>query len=135
MEDVSLFRLAATGMSMMRERSPVDTGNLRNNGIRLVQTGANEYTISIGGTYAPYAVYTNEVWIAPRWKGKPNPNEHWIDKGVEDVVDEICKLTGGRLSTIDGVDDRWTNKSYWESAEGIERLKRYKISDYKSAVR
>ena len=125
MEDVSLFRLAATGMSMMRERSPVDTGNLRNNGIRIEQTAENEFTISIGGAYAPYAVYTNEKWMSPRWRGRKNPNEHWIDNAVEDVVDMICDLTGGKLSRFSGVEDRLCNTKYWTSKEGIERLRSY----------
>lgn len=134
MATYSLYKLAVSGLGVVKKNSPYDTGNLRDMGIKMFQTGEREYTIFIGGSDAPYAVYTNEVWVAPYWNGKPNPNEHWIDKSVEEIVDEICRLTGGRLATIDGIGDRWINKSYWESAEGVERLTRYKIDDYKSAV-
>ena len=131
---ISLYRLAVTAEKMMKARSPYDTGNLRDNGIRMYKTGMREFTVFIGGTEAPYAVYTNEAWVAPYWKGKPNPNQHWIDLGVQNVVEELCRLTGGRLASTVGEEDRWVNKSYWESPEGIERLERYRISDYKSAV-
>ena len=137
---ISLYQLTRTALKTVKARSPYHTGNLRDKGITMLKTGRREYTIFIGGTNAPYAVYTNEVWVAPFWRDKKtgkmrkNPNEHWIDRAVEEVVDEICKATGGRLSTISGIDERWTNKAYWESAEGIERLRRYGISDYKSAV-
>lgn len=134
MEGVNLYVIAAKGYVLMKDAAPVDTGNLRDNGIDMKQTGENEYTISIGAPNAPYAVYTNEVWVAPRWNGKKNPNEHWIDKTVEDFVDFICEQTGGELVKFSGIDDRWSNKSYWESEEGKERLKRYGINDYKSAV-
>lgn len=134
MEGVNLYLIAAKGYVLMKDAAPHRTGNLRDHGIELVQTGINEYTISIGAPNAPYAVYTNEVWVAPSWHGKKNPNEHWIDNAVEDVVDMICDITGGKLAKFTGIEDRWINKSYWESEEGKERLERYKIDDYKSAV-
>ena len=134
MEGVNLYVIAAKGYVLMKDAAPVDTGNLRDNGIDMKQTGADEYTISIGAPNAPYAVYTNEPWVAPRWHGKKNPNEHWIDNAVEDIVDMICEFTGGKLTKFSGIEDRWSNKSYWESEEGKERLKRYGINDYKSAV-
>lgn len=125
MEDMSLFKLAAEGLFVVRDRCPVDTGNLRDNGIQFAKTGENEFTISIGGSNAPYAVYTNEKWMSPRWRGKPNPNEHWIDNAVEDVVDMICERTGGKLSRFTGVEDRLHNTKYWTSKAGIERLRSY----------
>lgn len=134
MEGVNLYVIAAKGYVIMKDAAPYKKGNLRDHGIELVQTGMNEYTISIGAPNAPYAVYTNEVWVAPSWHDKKNPNEHWIDNAVEDVVDMICDITGGKLAKFSGIEDRWSNKSYWESKEGKQRLERYKIDDYKSAV-
>ena len=137
---INLFHLSAEQLRTVKSRSPYDKGNLRDNGIVLLKTGLNEFTIFIGGSNAPYAVYTNEVWVAPLWRDKrtgkmrKNPNEHWIDLAVEAIVDNICARYGGRLETISGIDDRWINKSYWESDEGVERLRRYRISDYKSVV-
>jgi hypothetical protein len=133
MEEVSLFFIVSEGVRMFRKASPFKEGHLRNS-VKETQTGRREHTISIGGEEAPYAVYTNEVWVAPRWNGKKNPNEHWIDNAVEDFVDYICEKTGGKLVKFSGIEDRWSNKSYWESEEGKQRLERYKIDDYKSAV-
>lgn len=135
---VSLYNISTAALKKMREVSPYDTGNLRDNGIWLVRTGKNEYTVSIGAPTAPYAVYTNEVWVSPRWNGKPNPNEHWIDTGVQMVVREIMSTYGGKLvmtkGDLEAEADRWMNKSYWESEEGQKKLKEYKIDDYKSVV-
>lgn len=137
---ISVYRLASGALKQMRAVSPYDTGNLRDNGIRLTKTGVNEYTISIGAPEAPYAVYTNEKWVSPRWHGRKNPNEKWIDNGVRSVVMNIISSTGGRLyfahsednDWVQGEKDRWINKTYWESAEGQAKLKEYGISDYKS---
>lgn len=140
MDIPSVYRLAAEALKIMRAHAPFDTGNLRDNGMFLHRTAdyktkyATQYTIAIGGDLAPYAVYTNEAWVAPYWKGRRNPNQHWIDVGVQNVVNYICAATGGTLVSSEGEADRWINKSYWESDEGKERLVRYGISDYKSAV-
>ena len=134
MEGVNLYMIISSGEKMFVEACPKDTLNLCTHGINTKKTGVEKYEIAIGGPNAYYAVFTNEVWVAPRWNGKKNPNEHWIDKTVEDFVDFICEQTGGELVKFSGIEDRWINKSYWESEEGKERLKRYGINDYKSAV-
>ena len=130
----TLYKATKTAYKYFKSKAPVDKGNLRDHGISFEKTGRNQYTISIGAPGAPYAVYTNEVWVAPRWKGKRNPNEHWIDKAVEEAVLLIAEEVGGKLATIDGSEDRWKNKSYWDSPEGKKRLEDYGIDDIYSIV-
>ena len=64
-----------------------------------MQVSKDEWQVTIGNENAPYAVYTNEPWIAPRWGGKPNPNEGWIDRAVEDFVKQLAGRYGGSIST------------------------------------
>ena len=130
----TLYVLSQTAYKHFKEKAPVDKGNLRDHGITFEKTGVNEYTISIGAPGAPYAVYTNEVWVSPKWNGKKNPNEHWIDKAVTDVVMMIAGMTGGMIATHDGQDDRWLNRSYWDSPEGQAKIKEYGIDDIYSIV-
>lgn len=129
-----LYRTAHKAYRLIKSKAPVASGNLRDHGITIDKTGIGEYTISIGAPEAPYAVYTNEVWVSPKWKGKRNPNEHWIDKAVEDAVLQIAEDLGGRLATIDGEADRWLNRSYWDSPEGQAKIKEYGIDDIYSIV-
>ena len=62
-------------------RSPKDTRNLAINGIK--QQGDK---IIIGNAQVPYAAATNNAWVSPRWNGKSNPNEGWVDNAVLQVV-------------------------------------------------
>lgn len=122
---VDIFKLSAEALSFVRSKSPVDTGHLRDMGITLKQTSPTSFEIEIGGETAPYAVYTNELWVSPRWKGRQNPNLHWIDNAVEELVQNICAKTGGRLAKATGIEDRRANVDYWFSEEGMERLRSY----------
>lgn len=62
--------------------SPIRTGNLRYNSIRLERTGEDEIRIYVDEKIAPYMPYTNEPWLSPRWNGKKNPNEAWFDNAA-----------------------------------------------------
>lgn len=62
--------------------SPIRTGNLRYNSIRLERTGENEIRIYVDEKIAPYMPFTNEPWLSPRWNGKKNPNEAWFDNAA-----------------------------------------------------
>jgi cell wall-associated NlpC family hydrolase len=58
-----------------------DTGALLGRGIK--NTGD---AIIIGNDELNYAPYTNEAWVSPRWNGKINPNQGWIDTNVIQAV-------------------------------------------------
>ncbi len=114
---------------LLRSVSPVDTGNLREN-IKVERVNENEYQIKICSPLVDYVVYTNEAWVSPRWKGKKNPNEKWIDNAVELIVSEIAQTLGGTVSFSEPeVQNRRNNKNYWDSPEGQEKLKEYQMND------
>lgn len=74
--------------------TPKDTGNLSINAIKSVYEDG-VWQVVIGGELAPYAVYTNEPWISPHWKGATNPNENWIQKAIESVRTVIVGIFQG----------------------------------------
>lgn len=95
----------------IKEKAPVDTGNLKENAIVGKWVGNNKYVIyiNVGDTeafvrgsqnvrgVAPYTPFTNEKWISPRWNGKQNPNEHWWNNACEFAINEIAKQLKGSL--------------------------------------
>lgn len=124
---MNLSKIAYDCQKFMRAICPVDTGNMRDT-INVNQENESTWVVSIGAPGAPYAVYTNEKWVSPRWKGKPNPNEHWIDQGVRQFVEYLAAHTGGELNYNQSeIDDRLSNKSYWDSEEGKQKLKEYRL--------
>lgn len=83
-------------------RAPKDTFNLTVNGIRKAYDEATGYPIIvIGGETAPYAIYTNEVWLSARWGGKTNPNQEWIQRAIIEVIDTIRSIMSGVITQDD----------------------------------
>ena len=109
--------IAYGALRTLRLASPIDTGNLRYEAIRLVRHTENEYLIVVNAEIAPYAVYTNESWVSPKWEGKQNPNEHWIDNAVRAIVRNIIAAYEGTLDVV-GENERYQNKSFWDSENG-----------------
>lgn len=123
----NLGKIAHSAFEYMRSVCPQRSGNMHNT-MMCTQQDPNTWVISIGGEKAPYAVYTNEKWVSPKWHGKQNPNEHWIDQGVTHVVAQIASSLGGELNYNQSeVDNRLANKSYWDSEEGKQKLKEYNM--------
>lgn len=83
-EESILLRLV---QDMLISRSPVDTGNLKANGIVLKN---NE--ILIGNKLVPYAFRTNEVW-----QNKRNPNARWVDVTVLQALKVFGSKYGWRV--------------------------------------
>lgn len=103
MESIDIFGIIESTLGAIRNEDkviPQRTGNLRYNSILLRTTGVNQYQIYINQDIAPYAPYTIEKWISPRWNGKKNPNEGWWDKFCEKIITEIAKSTGGELPKL-----------------------------------
>lgn len=82
-------RLCKECVNILRYGSPIDTGNLRYNGIRYEFIDNETCRIYVDEEIAPYMPFTNEPWISPKWNGKQNPNEHWFDDTVKEMVDYI----------------------------------------------
>lgn len=80
----------------VRNSSPVRTGNLQNS-VRAVDRSDGGFEIFIDAKQAPYAIYTLEKWVHPRWNGKKNPNEGWAyhaSKGFMDYAIPRLKRGG-----------------------------------------
>lgn len=80
-----------------RKSSPIRTGNLRFNAIRYVFVSLTREEVYIDLDIAPYAPYTNEPWVAPKWKGKKNPNEGWIERGIEEAINKANQIMKARI--------------------------------------
>ncbi len=80
----------------LKELSPIHTGNLRYNAILKSRVSADKVVIYVSIEQAPYMPYTNEPWIAERWKNKKNPNEHWWNNAVEQIMKEVQEKFGGK---------------------------------------
>lgn len=76
-------------------RVPRDTGNLQMNGIEIQFPEPKTCVISINEEIAPYVFFTNEKWIASKWKCKQNKNEAWWQRIVQYFVEQLAiKLNG-----------------------------------------
>ena len=128
MTDKEFRAYAVYAYLTLRRAAPMDTGNLKFAAVKMRQLSPTEYRILVDGDQAPYAVYTNEQWVAPSW-GKHrfrNPNYHWIDDAVSEIVGKAERIAESKANfDIKEVSDRHTNKSYWDSPEGQARLARY----------
>ena len=108
MTEKEFYALCYKLVDIAKTSSPIRTGNLRYNAIRIVFVSSNECHIYVDGEIengekkgiAPYMVFTNEPWISPKWKGKKNPNEGWWDKLAEEIANFISKETGAKTKKI-----------------------------------
>lgn len=83
----------------LKIKAPKDSGNLAVNGIKKVwNPGLSTWDIIIGGETAPYAVYTNGVWI-----NRPgvNPNEGWIQEACVEASPVLKAILSGSIPEED----------------------------------
>lgn len=85
-------RIAESCLQIVKDWCPIDTGKM--NSEIYLEWREDGFTIVIP---TEYTVYTNEVWISPKWKGKSNPNEGWINI----AFDEIRRYLNEKFSHID----------------------------------
>lgn len=82
-----------------REKVPPNkTGNLRYNSLLIRPIGVDIVQIYINQDIAPYAPYTIEKWVSPKWNGKQNPNEGWWDRFCEVFMNELARIMGRRFN-------------------------------------
>lgn len=74
------------------------TNNLRQSIRKAQNPETMRWEILIGGELAPYAVYTNEEWISPKWKGKPNPNQGWVQAAFEEMANVLSAVMSGTIT-------------------------------------
>lgn len=104
-------------VAVLQKNAPKDTWNLTLNAIAKVWYDGIPYVI-VGGEIAPYAVYTNEKWetkeisyttdklfgkkVEPYevkyTRDKPNPNEGWINKSIEECIPTFKSVLTGKYS-------------------------------------
>lgn len=95
--EAKLMQAVLAAFNAFQATAPIRTGNLRYNATRLESKGIGEWVIKVDGNVAPYAVFTNEPWISPKWRGKRNPNEGWIDDGAYLMAMIIAQSLGGTV--------------------------------------
>lgn len=98
--------IVLTILNIIRERTPVDTGNLKASTVQkridkdtwkiYVNAGDDPYAKYERGQ-APYVPFVNEPWISSYWHGKQNPNEAYWNNSIEYAIQYIAKVTGGIL--------------------------------------
>lgn len=98
----SALELAYKALGYIRAKSPIHTGNLRYNAIRVRSISPTIAEVYVSwtpedGAIAPYMPYTNEVWISPRWHGKKNPNEGWWNGACEYAMKRIADESNGKV--------------------------------------
>lgn len=74
MEQSQFFALTMNAFQLFRTIVPIEKGNMRYIATRYVPY-SDAVEIRVDARIAPYAVYTNEPWVSPRWHGKKNPNK------------------------------------------------------------
>ena len=95
MEQSQFIALTMNAFQIFRSIVPIDTGNMRYNATNYMNMGGLSCQIKVDGNIAPYAVYTNAPWVSPRWHGKKNPNEGWVQGGLELVAMYLSQQLGG----------------------------------------
>lgn len=93
LEYLTAIRLLAT--TVLKSQTPVKTGNLRSS-IKEVDIHPRGFTVTIGGEQAPYVVFVNEPWLHPRWQGRENPRQGFIDRAAELLAQQIGNIEGIR---------------------------------------
>lgn len=101
MTDSYFANICEKATQELRNRAPKKTGNLAYNGVQLVFVSNREALLYVDESIAPYMPYTNEPWVADRWKGKPNPNEGWFDRAADGIAQLLNDLAGGKLKSVD----------------------------------
>lgn len=91
----------------VKANSPIDTGNLRYNGIRFEFPSPDVCEIYVDpevtkvllktGEPISYMVFTNEPWLSSKWHGKKNPNEAWWQNTISDLVDIVVSEYKGKV--------------------------------------
>lgn len=96
MEKVEWENLFQELINKLREQTfvPYDTGNLKLNALKGIWVDDDIFRIYIDESIAPYVFYTNEKWINRPGK---NPNENWVDKAKEFIVEFIKQRLGGEV--------------------------------------
>ena len=84
--------MRAYALNYLKNIAPRRSGKLKDS-IRDIAL-PNGFEIDIT---ASHTVYTEEKWMHPRWRGRKNPNEAWIENGVRLLAENMARELGGTL--------------------------------------
>jgi len=91
---MKLEMLKTQALVIVQSASPYRSGDLsRSFQVRLTEDGFEIYQDS---SVVDYMIYTEEIWLHPRWKGRKNPNEAWFKETAEFVAKYIAQSLGGQ---------------------------------------
>lgn len=113
-----LSQIFTDSLQMLKDRCPVDTGRMHDEAIDGYNLDDFTFRMVVSGSIVEYVVYTNEQWISETWGAArfKNPNYHWIDNAVKDIVQHIALTLGGEVSVDEeALRDRLTNKEYFDT--------------------
>lgn len=79
-----------------KTRYKTSTGNMAFNALKYREEG-NAFIVYIDDAIAPYFPYTEYPWISPRWNGKSNPNEGWVERFQEEFARRLAQRLGGKI--------------------------------------
>lgn len=108
-------------VNTLRKLAPKDTGNLAFKAIKGEWSDENTYHIYVDENIAPYMVYTNEPWISSYWRGKQNPNEHWWNATIEELIRLISNDLQGKVENEEREKEISEKKTAFES-EFVSRV-------------
>ena len=92
-----------------RYKAGGSTGNLALNAAKIEFPSPDVCLIYVDKNIAPYLPYTDKAWLSAQWNGKKNPNEGWIGRAAQYIVDYVAKKTQGEIDNNDT--DKQTDKS------------------------
>lgn len=92
-----IVRAAASTVEEMRAAYvPHLTGNMANNALNYREE-ADAVLVYVDDSIAPYFPYTEYPWLSPRWHGKKNPNEGWVERFQEEFARRFAAKLGGKI--------------------------------------
>lgn len=84
---------------MRGEYVPYDTGNMARDAL-VYELQGDQFIVRVDPAIAPYVPYTNEPWIAEKWKGKQNPNEGWWNRFAEEFMRRLATKLKGSIEKV-----------------------------------
>lgn len=97
MANVTLEQAIQIAVGVMRKSTPIKTGNLRYNSLKVESLGGGTWRVFIDEDIAPYMPFTNEPWTSAKWHGAQNPNEGWWERAVEEFARSLAIALNGEL--------------------------------------
>ena len=95
MEDKA-YKVATLLCTALKAACPFRSGNLAST-IHVAQDPDGLYVV-IGNENIDYAAATNEPWISPKWNGKKNPNEGWVENTIKKYENNIKAIFQGEMT-------------------------------------